>query len=82
MGTTFYFIKDLNLIGKQENYIPYIYERGKGWEVDNSNVLMDRIMGYSEVELTGSPYAIGNTDIMESVSEITEAEANKLIKAM
>ena len=49
METEFYLISDLNRIGKIENYIPYLYDTGKGWMVDSDNIVMDRLMGYNEI---------------------------------
>lgn len=79
MSVTYYHIKDLNMLGKEEDYIPYLYKPGKGWTVDNDNVLMDRVMGYDGSEPAKSPYKIGNTSIMDLVEEIGEKEAEKFI---
>lgn len=80
MSVTYYRIKDLNLIGKMQDNIPYIYLTEQGWAADTDNILMDRLMGYDETEPKGSPYAIGNTSIMELVEEISEDEAERFIK--
>lgn len=80
MSVTYYRIKDLNLIGKMQDNIPYIYLTEQGWAADTDNILMDRRMGYDETEPKGSPYAIGNTSIMELVEEISEDEAERSIK--
>lgn len=79
MSVTYYRIKDLNLLGKEEDYIPYLYKPGKGWVVDNDNVLMDRIMGYDDSEPANSPYKIGNSSTMDLVEEISEKSAEKFI---
>lgn len=81
METLYYRILDLDLLAKEEGYIPYLYHKGEGWKVDNGSVLMDRLMGYDECEPSDSTYKIGNTDIMNLVEEITEEEALNLIKA-
>lgn len=81
MSVTYYRIKDLNLIGKMQDNIPYIYLTEQGWAADTDNILMDRLMGYDETEPKGSPYAIGNTSIMELVEEISEDEAERSIKS-
>lgn len=73
--TAYYLIKDLNVIGKEENFIPYIYEKTSGWVVDNNNILSDRLMGYDGE-------SIGGSDMLSRVSEITEEEVNKLIANM
>lgn len=67
----YFLIKDLDLVAKIEDFVPYIYYPERGWEVDNANLLMDRLMGYED----GS---MGNSNIFQ-VEEITEAEALKQI---
>ena len=73
--TAYYLIKDLNIVGKEEDFVPYIYDKEKGWLVDNDNILSDRIMGYD-----GD--GIGSADMLTRVVEITEEEASKLIANM
>ncbi len=79
MSVTYYRIKDLDMLGKEEDYVPYLYKPGKGWVVDNDNVLMDRIMGYDDSEPANSPYMIGNSSTMDLVEEISEKSAEKFI---
>lgn len=79
MDTTYYHIIDLNLVGKEEGYVPYIYNMDSGWEVDRKNILMDRVMGYDASEPKDSPYSIGNTYMMSCIEKITEEEANRFI---
>lgn len=79
MNVTYYHILDLDMVGKEEDYVPYLYQPEKGWVVDGGNVLMDRIMGYDVDEADNSPYKIGNSNIMNLVKEISESEAEKLI---
>lgn len=82
MDTVYYHILDLNIVGKEEEFVPYLYKKEKGWVVDNQNILMDRIMGYDVSELDDSPYMIGNSDLMERVKTITQDEAEMIIKQM
>lgn len=82
MNTVYYRIKDLNMVGKEEDYVPYLYKSGKGWIVDHDNILMDRIMGFDESESSGSPYKIGNDSMMDLVEQISEKEAEKIISGM
>lgn len=79
MSATYYRIKDLDRVGKEEDCIPYLYEPEKGWVVDKDNILMDRIIGYDEFEPAQSPYKIGNSDMMDRVEEISQEEAENLI---
>ncbi len=71
-GTFYYHIIDLDLIGKEEGYVPYIYKNGQ-WVVDKDNVLMDRIMGYDGDD-------IGCTDMLNRVENIPKSEADKYIQ--
>lgn len=80
MSVTYYRINDLGLLGKEEDYVPYLYKPGKGWVVDNDNVLMDRVMGYDGSEPSDSPYKIGNTSTLDRVEEISQKEAEMIIK--
>ena len=36
MSVTYYRIKDLNLIGKMQDHIPYIYITEQGWAADTN----------------------------------------------
>lgn len=75
---TYYKIHDLNLVGKLDQGTPYVY-RDNVWVLDDNNLIMDRLMGYDESEPIGSPYAMGNTDMLERIKPISEDEALKLI---
>jgi len=79
MIVTYYHIKDLDLLGKEEDYVPYLYKPGKGWVVDNDNILMDRVMGFDDSEPGSSPYKIGNSGTMDLVKEISQKEVDKII---
>ena len=79
---TYYYISDLNKVGKEEEFIPYIYDKIKGWVVDQSNILMDRILGYEDTEPEDSTYRLGNLNMLDRITEITEEEALKKIEEM
>lgn len=72
--TAFYYINDLKLVAKMENFIPYVYDKKGGWQVDNNNCLMDRLMGYDDDE-------IGSTSELVKIEEISEEEALRIIEA-
>lgn len=82
MSVTYYHIKDLKMLGKEEDYVPYLYHPNKGWFVDNDNILMDRIMGFDNPEPAASPYKIGNSSILDLVEEFSEEEAEKFINKL
>jgi hypothetical protein len=81
MDVTYYYIKDLNSLGKIEEHIPFLYETEKGWVLDDRHILMDRIMGYDESEPSDFPYKIGNLYIMDFLKEISAEEAENFIKS-
>lgn len=82
MGADYYHILDLDIVAKEDGFIPYVYQPGKGWVVDRGHVLMDRLMGYDGTEPEGSPYRLGNTAMMEAVEAISEKEAMELIAGL
>lgn len=55
----------------------YEYIEGTWKEID-VNEINDRLMGYDPSE--DGPYAIGNTDIMEEIETISEADLGKYMK--
>lgn len=82
MAATYYYIVDLNYVGKEEDYVPYLYDPKRGWIVDRSNILMDRIIGYDDSEPKDSPYCLGCSEKMNLVEQISEEEAMKQIETM
>lgn len=72
MKTEYYRIDDLNLIGKIENFVPYIFKPSEGWVVDNESVLTDRVFGYDGE-------SIGASDMLVRAEKITKDEAMKII---
>lgn len=80
MDAVYYYMPDLDMVGKEEGFIPYIYDKRNGWIIDQFNVLTDRIVGYDGSEPKDSPYKIGNSDMMDSIREISKTEALKMIE--
>lgn len=72
MDTQYYFLNDLQLVGKMEDFVPYLYDNERGWQVDNDNLLMDRLMGYDGE-------SIGSTSELLRIDEITLEQAEKYI---
>ena len=70
---TYYLVKDLNIVGKVEESVPYLHDPSKGWVIDSDNRLMDRIIGYDGE-------AIGSTSMLGRVEEISEEEATALMQ--
>ena len=96
MKLKYFWLKDLELVGrialdlKDSDYdkagnaiVPYdaVYRNGDWDEGDEAWCMIhDRLMGYDASEPDDSPYAMGNTDIMNKIEEITEEEAMKRIE--
>lgn len=76
---SYYEITDLDMIGKLEGGLPYIFDSGQGWIFDKESLLMDRLMGYDSSEPDASPYRIGNLDMLGRVRKISREEAEKRI---
>ena len=69
---SYYLIKDLNVLGKIEGYLPYLYDASEGWVLDENNILMDRFIGYDGEE-------IGCMSMLQLIDEISEEEARTLM---
>ena len=78
-SATYYEIIDLNMVGKLEGNLPYIYDPKQGWIVDKEFLLMDRLVGYDSSEPNGSPYKFGALDMLDRVRKISREEAEKRI---
>ena len=76
--TKYYRIIPLNRIGRKTASGYELYRNGQ-WEPDTENLISDRLMGYDPSEPPGSPYGIGNTEIMREIEEISPEEAEKYI---
>lgn len=68
---TYYKIHDLNLLGKKEKGILYVYINGT-WKMDDDNIVSDRLIGYDDE-------SIGSSTIFD-IDEITEFEALNIIE--
>ena len=66
------------IVGKAEGDNCFIRRQGR-WVEDSEYMIMDRLMGYDPSEPTGSPYGIGNSDIVDEIEEITFEMAVKYI---
>ena len=75
---TYYRIIPLNLIGRKTESGYELYRNGQ-WEQDKEHLISDRLMGYDPSEPPGSPYGIGNTEIMREIETISLEEAETYI---
>ena len=55
----------------------FVYRDGD-WQEVNSYIINDRIIGFDPFD--DSIYGMGNAEIMDELQEISEEEANNLIK--
>ncbi len=78
MAKKYYLINDY-LVGKMESGEYYLYQDGE-WKADDKCEIMDRLHGYDPTEPPDSPYAFGNSSIMNEIREISEKEAYELIQ--
>ena len=79
----YYLIYD-RIVGKQELYSDYhsdnwLFKDGK-WVPDTGFEIMDHLIGYDQSEPEDSPYAIGSTDVLMEMDEISEEEAMRRIE--
>lgn len=74
---TYYLIEKCRL-GKKENVAFYLFIDAE-WVWDEKNVIMDHLMGYDPSEPADSPYAIGNTSIIDEIEEISFDKAVRVI---
>ena len=81
MKTTYYLIRE-RLVGKREyesdGFTDYLFLDGR-WAFDGSLTILKYLMGFDETEPEDSPYAVGNSDIMDEIWEIPEEDAMKII---
>lgn len=67
------YLNDIDIIAKKEDHVPYIYVKGKGWVVDNDNLMMDRIMDWG----THRWYEVDDISEEEALKFIEQLEAGK-----
>lgn len=83
ISTKYYLIFD-RIVGKRELYSDCFSDnwlfKGGEWVPDNDFVIMDHLMGYDPSEPPDSPYAIGSTDVLMEMDEISEEQALALIE--
>ncbi len=81
MKTTYYLIRE-RLVGKREyesdGFTDYLFLGGR-WAFDGSLTSLKYLMGFDETEPEDSPYAVGNSDIMDEIWEIPEEDAMNII---
>ncbi len=63
------YLNDIDIVGKTEKHVPYIYQKCKGWIVDNENLIMDRYMDWGLASWASHDF-------------ISEEEAMKYIEAL
>lgn len=69
MNYKFYLING-NKLSYTDGKESFEYKNNEWIKINNSEII-SRLIGYDPSEPSDSPYAIGNTDIMESIKELT-----------
>lgn len=78
----YFYIKDKNLFAKGENaFDNYLYIDGE-WIKDTERIVSGMLMGYDPTERSGSPYGIGNIEIMDKAEEISEEDFFRKVKTI
>ena len=72
MNCKFYLIEDSRLFCVSNDKTFEL--KNNEWIKTNNNEITDRLIGYVQSEPNDSLYAIGNTDIMSSIKELTLEE--------
>ena len=80
MKKTYYLIKE-RILGKREEdeeIRDYLFLNG-AWMPDYRMKIFSYLMGFDPSEPEDSPYAVGNSDIMDDIEEISEERAVGLV---
>ena len=80
MKKTYYLIKE-RILGKREEdeeIRDYLFLNG-AWMPDYRMKIFSYLMGFDPSEPEDSPYAVGNSDIMDEIEEISEEQAEALV---
>ena len=67
----YYYIKDLKLYGREEGLDCYLWN-GTKWYEDKEWIIADRLFGFDKTADPDDPYGFGDTEILNSIVEITE----------
>ena len=66
--------EDSGLVTKGYSFYHWIYYDFE-WHKDTENIVNDKLIGYNPSEPGDSPYAIGNTSVMDEIEKISYEEA-------
>ena len=75
----YYWISDLELVGKRTGDYDYIY-RGGYWQADMRRLISNRLHGFDSTADADDPYGYGSTDLLDSIDKITREEAMARIR--
>ena len=73
--TSYYWIKDQNRFGKREGSQFYLSQDGKQIP-DDEFTFLGKLLGYDKSEPDDSPYKMGSTSVLETITVLTEEEFN------
>ncbi len=73
MNQRYFYINDLQLVGKKVNKASYLY-KNQIWEDDTQNIIDDRLTGYCHIlKTTGHPH------MLIKIEEISCEDAKRLM---
>jgi len=73
MTQRYFYVNDLQLIGKKIHNSCYLY-RNQTWEDDKQNIIEDRLTGYCHILKT-----TGNPHMLVKIEEISYDDAKRLM---
>lgn len=73
MTQRYFYVNDLQLIGKKINNASYLY-RNQTWEDDTQHIIEDRLTGYCQILKTA-----GNPHMLIKIEEISVKDAERLM---
>jgi len=68
------------MLGKLENLIPYLFDKEKGWNIDDQNLLTDRLIGYDGECIGSSSMLFKIIDVSNEIEGWTIDNINHMDK--
>ena len=78
---TYYYIDELHAVASRSGNSCWLYDKELGWTKVHTAIVEDYLNGYDPSEPVGSPYRLGNSDIMDEITQITGTEARRRYSA-
>ena len=75
-----YYVIQEKYLGKYEDRVYYLLKE-EGWSEDKDGYIQGKLFGYDASD-DDTPYAFGNTEIMDQIKEISKEEANNILEKL